>query len=77
MWKKSLKSLGEACSCLKKMYFVNCRSDRPDEFKSLGSHRNKLLINLQSSVEALATELQLVQLCELPVVPKQVHFVTY
>lgn len=62
---------------MKKMDPTNCRSDRPDEFKSLGSHRNKLLIHLQSSIEALATELQLVQVCEQLVVLEQVRFVKY
>lgn len=76
MWRNFLKSEEEIWSCLIKIYLTNYRLDKPPEFESPRRLRNKLSVNLQSSVEAVTADLQLTQLCEEPV-PKQVHFIKY
>lgn len=43
MWKKPLKSIGKVCSCLEKKCPTNYRSDRPDEFESLGEPQEQIV----------------------------------
>lgn len=76
-WRNFLKSEEEIWSCLIKIYLTNYRLDKPPEFESPRRLRNKMSVNLQSSIEAVTADLQLTQLCEEPVVPKQVHFIKY
>lgn len=70
-------SEAEVYSCLKKMCPTNYSSGRPDGSESLGEPQEQIANQFAASIEAPAMGLQLIQLCEQPLVPKQVHFIKY